>query len=267
MYLDAETETPSKVLLDPLTRRSLNNEIYKRSPEVEAQILEALQLEESLLLDRVGISDFQASGYLKEEGVIYLIRRFKAEGKSELVNDLLNRFAQRIKLPIHKQISKIIHREYVEDACQDVLIEAIQKITDLSSDKADFAQVRFKLWLDKVTLNTLRPHFKNQTQDRCSESDIEVNESRQSVLPSTEEALIDLETHKLLLKMAYRLLDDLSEKERAAFLLRNFVGWEIENQDPSIMTISRYFDRSPRTISNWLRAAEDKLQRARGDQQ
>lgn len=266
MYLDAKTETPNKILIDPLTRRDANGEIYRRSSEVEEQILEALRLEQSILLGRVAIMDYDAPGYFKEEAIVYLIRKFIADRETDLVNDLMNHLIQRVAVPVHCQISKILHREYYVDECyRDVLLEVTRKITDLTSDCDDFAQARFQKWLERITFKAIRPYFREQEQDKNREPEIEILKNLPSSSPSAEDDLILAETHKLDLKKAQEFLEKLPEHERNAYLLRYRDGLEIENQDPSIMTISKHFNRSPRTIRNWLRAAEDKLQKARGD--
>jgi hypothetical protein len=50
-------------------------------------------------------------------------------------------------------------------------------------------------------------------------------------------------------------------------MLRHRDGMEIENKDPDVMTISKRFGRRPRTIRNWLRGAEEKLQELQGGQE
>ena len=268
MYLNAKTETPNEILIDPLTRRDVNGESYRRSFEVEAQILEALRLEQSILIGRVAIMDYNAPEYFKEEAIVYLIRKFIADRETDLVNDLMSHLIQRIAVSVHCQISKMLHREYYIDECyQDVLLEVTRKITDLTIDCNDFAQVRFQKWLERITSNAIRPYFKEQKQDKNREPEIEMLENLPSSSSSAEDDLILAETQSLDLKKAQALLDELSEDVRNAYLLRHRDGLEIENQNSSIMTISKHFNCSPRTIRNWLRAAEDELQKARGDQQ
>ena len=62
-------------------------------------------------------------------------------------------------------------------------------------------------------------------------------------------------------------LSRVKEPYRTAYLLRNYAGWPIEDQDPNVPTISRKFGVDPRTIRNWLKAVEDELQSWRGEQE
>ena len=274
MHQKPKSQTAMRTQIEPLTRRSHDGKTYQRSQEVEAQIVDALLLERSVLIERVAIRDFKAPGYFKEECVVYLVRKFQRDSDSDLVSGLMNSLAMRMARQVHSQISKLLHREYVDDCCQDVMLEAARRITDLTSDGDDFAQVRFGLWLQRITFKTLRPYFRSQRQDRMTDADSGGDENPKSrkrplkdATPLPDQQLIEAETRKLLEKEADKLLEKLDPNERTAFLLRHCAGWEVENHDPSVMTISRYFNRTPRTIRNWLRGAEEKLQKCQGGQQ
>ena len=85
--------------------------------------------------------------------------------------------------------------------------------------------------------------------------------------PLPEELVIRAETHRLREKEAQKLLAKLSPEKREAYLMRHRDGMEIENQDPDVMTISKHFGRSSKTIRKWLKGAEEKLQELQGGQQ
>ena len=55
-------------------------------------------------------------------------------------------------------------------------------------------------------------------------------------------------------------MSQLKEPLRSAYLLRHYYGWQIENQDPNVQTISWRFNKTPRTIRNWLNKAEKCLE-------
>jgi len=276
MRLKTKTQTTMRIQIEPLTHRGPTGETLKRNPKVEAQIIEALSLERPALIKRVAVKDFKAPEYIQAECVVYLIRRSMQDGDDDLVSELMNCLAVRISTHIRSQVSKLLHREYVDDCCQDVLVEVIRRITDSTSDGDDFAQVCFGLWLKRAAFNTLRRYFRSQKQDRLNDNgdnddenlDGKKNiESLEDNSPLPDQQVIEAETRKLREKEAYKLLEKLDPNERNAFLLRHYAGWEIENQDHSVMTISRYFNRTPRTIRNWLNSASEKLQRWHGGQQ
>ncbi len=66
----------------------------------------------------------------------------------------------------------------------------------------------------------------------------------------------------LLYREALALLD---EPMRTAFVLRHYEGWPIEDRDETVPTISRYFNKTPRTIRNWMTTAEQALAAWRGE--
>jgi hypothetical protein len=53
--------------IEPLSHPDADGEEFKRSPQVEAQIVEALSLTPAYLQKRVAIADFKQDGYLKED--------------------------------------------------------------------------------------------------------------------------------------------------------------------------------------------------------
>jgi len=59
-------------------------------------------------------------------------------------------------------------------------------------------------------------------------------------------------------------LNSIEEPYRTVFVLRYYHGWPTEDDDPTVPTISRYFNKTPRTIRNYLRRADDALVAWRG---
>lgn len=278
MRQKTKSQTAMRIQIEPLTYQSLKGKTYERSPEVEAQIAVALLLERSALIERVAIMDFKTTGYFQEECLVYLIRRFQREGDGDLVSALMNRLVMRIGKRTNWLISKHLHRHYVNECYESVIYEVTCRVIDLETDRDDFAQSRFWLWLEGRVFNVLRTYLRRQADDRITDTldefdDDEDAERKKKIgplkdgSPLPDALVIDAETRKLLEKEADKLLEKLDPNERIAFLLRHCVGWEIENHDPSVMTISRYFNRTPRTIRNWLKGAEEKLQKCQGGQQ
>jgi RNA polymerase sigma factor (sigma-70 family) len=270
--MKARTVKPRRI--DPLTHRDANGKTYRRSREVESQIVEALSLEQSALRERVAVERHTTPGYLKEECIVYLIRRFLRNHEFDLPNHLMNCLATRIARRVHSHVLKSLHWSLVDDCSQDVMVAVTRLIIDLTSDRDDFAQVKFGPWLQRVTFNALRPYLRSQKQERASEVDAEELEKSNgkkhplkdgALLP--DELVIRAESHLLREKAAQKLLAKLNPEEREAYLMRHRDGMEIENQDPHVMTISKHFGRSSKTIRKWLKGAEEKLQELQGGQQ
>lgn len=65
----------------PLTRCNGSGEVYVRTPEVEGQIIAALQMDWCSLSTRVEISDRNAPDFLQEESLVYFIREALRQNK------------------------------------------------------------------------------------------------------------------------------------------------------------------------------------------
>ena len=260
--------------IEPLTHCGRDGKVYTRTPEVKDQIREALSLERAVLCERVAIERYTTPGFIKEECLVYLIRRFLRAGESELASHLINCLANRIARRVHSRVSASLDWSLVDDSAQEVMIEVARRITDLTSDRDDFAQSRFGLWLERVTYNAIRPDKRTQKITRVKRADIEeVEQSNGKKKPLTEgpispeQILVNAEAQQRREEKAERLLEQLDPEVREAYILRNRDGMEIENKDPDVMTISKHFGRDPRTIRNWLKGAQEKLQELQGGQQ
>jgi hypothetical protein len=62
--------------------------------------------------------------------------------------------------------------------------------------------------------------------------------------------------------MIEEALSVLEPNERIAFILKA-EGWPIEDRDPNVMTICKYFGRTSRAIRYWIASAEEKLKKWR----
>lgn len=261
---------------EPLTHRNSAGEVYQRQSVVEQQIVAAIRLGPDDLRVRAAL-DYQTSpDFLKEECLVYLIRHYHRAGERRLVSDLSEALLRRCVKVIERHL-RSLDGEAARDGYSDVVERLFGAILDLGSDRGDFLQVRFWPALEKLAIRAfhqqLTLHKRAQSTvpisslagyDRDEDEEAgRVVRSRggtEVVVPSDEPAAIRQD----LIRDALSRID---EPFRSAFLLRYYVGWPVEDQDPSVRTISRHFGKDPRTIRNWLRKAEEALERWRGEQQ
>jgi RNA polymerase sigma factor (sigma-70 family) len=242
----------------PLTKRDADGTLYVRESKVDKQIIEALQLNQSQLIERIGIRDTGATGYFQEECLVYLIRHFRREGIQYLESELISQLMKRCAVYIDKKMYKLLDRRYHDEALQDVYNEMVCKLIDIETNKQDFAQYRFWHWLKRIIGNALRSHFHRQAQNKDIDSLEEMKETNNSTI--ADQSLFSPYQYVL----SEEALDALEPHERLAFKLRYYAGWEIENRDPNVLTISKYMKKTPETIHNWLRSAKAKLSKWRG---
>lgn len=285
MISSTATKKLSPLQLPPLTRND-----YLRSLEVEEQIREALSLSRSLLARRAEIRDYNAPDFFQEETLAFLIRHYRVSGNDGRLNDLsvalIERITGRVKRWL-RSVGLVEGTATFDDAFNDVVAglyagvrpegrgEPSGGLLDLKSDKADYAQVCFWKFLDGRIGDVLRRA--KATRER-SFRQVEIDDIAGHGTGDEEEG-----THKPISDWA-ELAPDLSPDEYAlkAFdepavvaaierlpnrprPLRDVVrlwyldGWQIDSNDPKIITISSHYVKTPRTIQNWMREAEGLL--------
>ena len=263
------TERVASSLPAPLTRKNADGEIYRRPAVVDEQIQAALKLDAEALRVRSRITDKESSEFLKEEAIVYLIRHNHKAGNRPTVGalseSLLNRCAKFMDGKL-----KSLKPSMREDGYAEVVKELFVRILNLECDRGDFLQVRFWIFLERLTVQVFRGQLKQQT--------IQQNTIRLTSLPGYDEEDLDqlkrkghlslqntftpptFDTEVIDRILINKALSRLNGRFRTAYLLRHYWGWPIEDQDPCVQTISRHFNKTPRTIRNWLRKAEQKLE-------
>lgn len=256
--------------IEPLTHCGLDGEVYQRLPHVIQQIEAALHLEPQVLIERASLQSDPTPGYLADESIVYFIRHYRRQGNDQVVSSLAEILLHRCEKRIKKHF-QALHLELINDAHHDVVASLFGKILDLKGDGGDYFQVRFEQALKRLSISMFRDY--KQKQDKRQHdvplSDLvgydadDPEEARSPSIPASEilHSPITPEQYTLL----QEALDTIQEPQRSAFVLRYAWGWPIEANDPLIPCISSYFGRTPRTIQNWLKAAEKTVSAWRED--
>src|SRR5947209_17804099 len=150
----------------PLTRHANTGSLYERSPEVEAQLRRVLALEETEVMKALQ-HDYKSDAHIKDEALCYLIRERLREGSYESADAfaeiLLRRCAKTIERRIERRGVEERHRE---DCVGEIATDLLTALFDIDSDRSDFAQVRFGLYLEKLSNGPLNRFLR--LQDRKS---------------------------------------------------------------------------------------------------
>ena len=261
--------TASAAEIRPLMGRDSDGNLYKRSEEVERQIREALDLGTDELIERIRIRDYEAPEYLQEECIVYLIREFALQSGprarqmvSKLSEGLIGRFAKHL----NDRLGGLSKKSDRDEAFNAVVAKLFDEIADLDSDRGDFFQVRFWVRLGHFAIDEFRKrsdfiklrqkHDSLEELAQYEESDDEITtndplKDEQAISPENRASWEDLES---------RALAQIGEPHRTAYILRYKMEWltETEKEDEPI-TISEYFDVTPRTVRRWLKKAEEEL--------
>ena len=253
----------SPALIRPLTRTSEQTGLpYRRDNAVEMQIASALTMKPEALAERAKLPDVSGPEYLKEECLVYLIREYHMGGHDALVSELSAELLRRSDRMIRAKLQKL-GVERFEEANDEIVEMLFSRILDFRSDRGDYFQVRYWLFLKRLLADVYSKHLEllkraaNEVSPGWvygSEPDSEET-GTQYVAPVAAGGLSAEE--RVLVSDA---LGRLGEPYKTLIVLRYYEDWPVESEDEGVMTISRYFDKTPRTIRNWLATASSRLQ-------
>ena len=256
-YRVTTPKVPPDNLVEPLTHCDLDGVPYRRDPLVEAQIKEGLALGAADLVARARVSDKTDPAYLQEETLAYLIRRAHRGANDNLTSDLVEVLVERCTRYL-KTLRRLPHEKF-EELVADTAAEIVEKLVEPEgSDAGDFLQVKFwvvvkrlgwashKRAVDELRRESLLVTLELTGADSDDEQDRTV-EIADPVTPPVDTQLLNNEALGLL-----------EPHVREAFVLK-VEGWPIEDRDPSVMTISKHFGKTSRTIRNWMTEAERQL--------
>lgn len=235
----------------PLTKRKKETrELYARRPEAELQIGKVLSLESTQIFELLKNKQRDAADYLLDETIVYLLRDTeRGEPFREILYLELNRRIWKLLKKFYRRFSNPAD---FEDFGQKIEMAILQKIFDLNSDSADYAQVNFGDFVIKTAKVVWRGELvkierekeifyaERESNDGDNISQLENRAAGGAPTDYTmmlEEGLAKLPTHIMI--VAELLLD----------------GWQIESKVIGEPTISKKLDVSSRTIRNWLKEA------------
>lgn len=238
-----------EIELIPITRRNKDGKLYQRSPEVESQIREALTLDRKRLIERAIKKDYGADDYFQEECLVYLIRAFRIGGETEVADSLMIALIDRCKKKIDTILRKLLSQHYINECFEEVIDEIIGQIYDTNSDKSNFAESKFWLWLNGRVCNVRRKYHKYQEENSKTES-------FEDYFKSSRTTIGDAIERKDGLAKANNLL---TVRERQIYVMKYDWKWQVFSKDPSENTISKHFNVTARAVQKWFEIAEEKL--------
>lgn len=246
----------------PLTRRTKEGVPYTRPVDVEQQIGETLALSPSMLVLQARIRDRNDPKYLHDECLVYFLREYRQQGSKEIVNELSKVLLERWGETIEKKLLGL-GQQFVHEAYSEVVERLFSLIFDLGSDRGDHLQIRFAAVLKRIRIDVYRKY--RPLADHAGDTEGEDEGLTMDLVdptPTPEQYVLDNERAR----EGAEAVASLPEPIRTAYMLRHYEDWPIEDKDSTVMTISRYFRKDPRTIRNWLTKAERLLRERRGAQ-
>lgn len=240
----------------PLTKRKQKtDELYVRREDSELQIGIVSKLPRNAMVDLLKISDRDDPEYMLDETLVYLLRDAHRNDDPELVEFLYSELSVRI----HKLLRRF--RAYCgspadfEDFEQKIAVSIIQKLFDMGTDSADYAEINFGDFVvsrAKAERKQMFGRVNRENEIFVEPRDNGDGDKELSIeYPSNE---ISAE-ERLILREGIAKLP--SDTQLVVALLLD--GWQIESKDEGQVTISKYLNKSSRTIRNWLSDARTIL--------
>lgn len=189
-----------------------------------------------------------------------------------MVNDLAEILIRRSTGIIQSKLVSLT-ADAKQDAHSDVIAKLFDLILDMENDRGDFLQVRYWVVIERLTIDVFRRHCRtlSQKKNTISISPSVFSNSHDDQMQARNlvsgETLADTQLSVEELMLLQDGLNILDEQHKVAFILRHYASWPIESHDPLEPTISQYFDKTPRTIRNWLTQVEKQLERWRQNEQ
>lgn len=225
-------------------------ETFQRRVEVLCQLEEIAEFDFNDLKRRILISDENAEDSLKSETLVFLFRElFQKDGFDEIYETLSDRILQiigkyRVKVKDFREFS------------QNVQLEFLKKVLDFESDKGDYAQVSFGEFIVGIALNEFRKYRTKDDRKNITDSiDEDAGEEDKSPKFEFKSRNISPEDQTFVNQALRKLPANL----RDAFILYHFYNYKIKSKRKDEPTLTEYFQKSDKTIRNWLNEAEKIL--------
>lgn len=258
-----ENEAPPKSGIEPkpLRKRTVESQtLYCRRPEVEAQIRQALSHNADEIQTRLEVVDQTDERFLKSETLIYLLREFFERGENDMFNAIYETLSERIYHLLRRHKIKFAETSDFEDFLQDVQLIMLDKILDFESDHGDYAQVSFGDFVVTIAVNEIKKYFGKLKQ---AAEMIALDEENEEDKPKFELVAQGLSSEKML--VLREAIGNLPDHIREVAFLHYVEGWQIDSQNPHEPTLSKKYQKSEKTIRNWLRKAAELLSDWKGE--
>lgn len=233
-----------------LTGTTTAGKTFQRRAEVLCQLEELSEINFTVLQKRILISDEKAENSLKSETMVFLFRElFQKQGFDEIYETLSGRILQ----IIGRYRSKV--KDFKEFS-QNVQLEFLKKVLDFESDKGDYAQVSFGEFIVGLALNEFRNYITKDNREYVTDSiDEDFGEEDKTPKFNFESRNISPEDQTFVNQALKKLPANLRE----AFILYHFYNYKIRSKKEIEPTLTEHFQKSDKTIRNWLNEAEEIL--------
>jgi hypothetical protein len=254
--------------IEPLRKRRKNGDVYKRLPEIEAEMVEIRALTREEISSRCAIQDPESAGYLPSECLLHLVREHRSRPFDECSQMLFKALMERVLRGLPKAesgdgMSERLADSNVRDGARHRFLAMLMKDRQEYVEGLDFYEVCFEKTLKTLRLDALR---KANRKDNPLKSidDPETGEIAEHVERAAG-SFDQLDWRKFddsdsLLSLD-EAIDALPELEKAIIELDR-KGIPIESKEPEVVNIANALGKTPKTIRKYRNKAYATLRKA-----
>ncbi|GAB1342135.1 RNA polymerase sigma factor [Gemmatimonas sp.] len=249
-------------MIEPLRKRTLAGELYKRDARIEVQLVELAALPPDELVARCSVTRPDTAGYVFSECLLYFVRSYRGKEVDTHYERLYRLLAARVlhRLPDPNSAdgeTVSLSRTTIREAAFDRFVELLASDRTAYSEKLDYYETRFDGAIASLRKDAQDKVWREARRVVAFESEATGAPSTEVEYAALEQSGGDVDPFDLtdVDEKGFRLRFDAAidalapDHRRVVQLLR--LGIPIDSQDPSVLTIAKALGRSGRTIQTY----------------
>lgn len=257
---------PTSKGIPRLTCSTVGGKSYTRHPDVEAEILRALERPRG---DWGAMAEGRSEDRLSNEALVFLIRNSR-NGDLDVFGRLvyeLSRRTLRIAQRWAQGFDSCTTEEIVRKVDEEIVVSLL---TREPCRESEFLEIAFGTAVKRRTIKIVEKHKQDALSRRALSVEISGDPAVRARVrdkgPGPQGIISELENQarrSALVRIACSALKDRRHLE--AVILRHVHGWPITDKDPTVPSLARHFGKSEKQIRNWIKEALETMRAAIGD--
>ena len=254
----------------PLTKHK-DGVRYTRPAVVEANIDDALGADPATLRRRLVIVDRSASGYLRSECLVHLVRHAHRNRDEKTRDAILPVLLGRCEAILGTKVSDRLpnaaqlREDVLSEACELLLADGAGD----QSDELDFYECKFNLAFRTLRLDVIERELRvvNRNADLLDHGEVDEPDAYEDAFARVSEAFKTPATQQsaLFLEDIWEAINALPTDQRKAVILVHVLGYDEESDNSKKVTAATLCNCTGRTIRNRLSRAAKTLARFKED--
>lgn len=255
-------------MITPLQKRKNDGEgeLYTRRPEVEAEIaaLEALSRDE--LIERCAVRSRRDPSYVRSESILYFLRSTRGDNSSALFDRLFRILSARVLAALPRadsadgRTSSATNIE-IRDAVYGRFIEFLASDHQEYDHRLDFFESQFDSAVAGLRIVAQRKAWREEKRQTPIEFDPETHEPSREVEEAYSEfkRKLDINFDDPDFRLRLDAAIDTLPKEQIGVIQMLLLDFQIDSEDPTVMTIAKALGCHEKTVRNRRDRAVERL--------